>query len=82
MRTLWVSQAIFYIYYKWLKDVHQSSASQLPKLFVTEDRSTLDKFTAAREYNSISMGRIDHPHAQKASGVTTSRHGVEEGGAQ
>jgi len=38
----------------------------------------LDNFTAAREYfrNSISVGRIDQSHAQKASGVTTSIHFV------
>jgi len=37
-----------------------------------------DNFIAAREYsrNSVSIGRIDQSHAQKASGVTTSIHFV------
>jgi len=39
----------------------------VPFLFVTTDRSTLDNFTAAQA--SGSMGRIEQPHAQKASGV-------------
>jgi len=48
----------------------------VPNTFVTADRSTLDKFTAAREYscNSVSMGRIDQSHTQKESGGATSMH--------
>jgi len=39
----------------------------------------LDNFTAAREcsHHSVSMGRIDQSHAQKASGVTTSGAGLQ-----
>jgi len=51
-----------------------STKAVVPNPFVTADRSTFDKFTAARECsrNSVSMGRIDQSHAQKASGVTSS----------
>jgi len=59
----------------------------IPNLFVTADQSTLDSFTAAREYyrDSGSMESIDQSHAQKASGVTTcstiSRPGTDWSGA-
>ena len=47
---------------------------RVPNLLVTRDRSSLDHFTAAREYhrNSASMGRIDQSHVLKVSGVTIS----------
>ena len=50
----------------------------VPNPFVIADRPTLDNFTAAREYslNSVSIGRIDQSHAQKAIGVITSIHFV------
>jgi len=63
-----------------------------PQLFVTADRSTLDSFTATREYvcsmtlslyarNSVSIGKTDQSHAQKVSGVTTSIHfGISQPG--
>jgi len=55
----------------------------IPNPFVTADRSMFDNFTAAWAYsrNSVAMGRTDQPHAQKASGVTTSTHfAISRGG--
>jgi len=50
----------------------------VPKPFVNADRPMLDNLTAAREYSSysVSTGRIDLSHAQKAISVTTSTHFV------